>query len=318
GRPKGVAITHRSALSLVHWALQTYMPEQLAAVLASTSICFDLSIFELFVPLSCGGCVVLVDNALQLADLPVSEQVALINTVPSVISELLRLQALPASLHTINLAGEPLPRPLVQHLYQLPFVQQVYNLYGPTEDTTYSTAALLSAQETDRPVIGRPLSNTQAYVLDAQMQLVPVGMPGELYLGGTGQARGYLQRPELTAERFVPDPYSGVAGARLYKTGDLVRYRSDGHLEFLGRLDHQVKVRGYRIELGEVEHALLKHPVVRDCVVVAREGYGDGKLLVAYVVPARQVDEMEDWREALRAYLWESFTEYMGTSHLGL
>src|SRR5256884_2388168 len=250
GRPKGVAITHRSALSLVHWALQTYRPEQLAAVLASTSICFDLSIFELFVPLSCGGCVVLVDNALQLADLPVAEQVTLLNTVPSVISELLRLQGLPASLHTINLAGRPLPGPVVTQLAQLPFVEQVYNLYGPTEDTTYSTAALLSAQETDRPVIGRPISNTQAYVLDAQLQLVPMGMVGELYLGGTGQARGYLQRPELTAERFVPDPYSRALGARLYKTGGLARYRADGVLVFLGRLGHPVKGPGYRIVLG--------------------------------------------------------------------
>src|SRR2546429_1980057 len=318
GRPKGVAITHRSALSLIHWALQTYRPEQLAAVLASTSICFDLSIFELFVPLSCGGCVVLVDNALQLADLPVAEQVTLLNTVPSVISELLRLQGLPASLHTINLAGEPLTRPVVQQLYQLPFVEQVYNLYGPTEDTTYSTAALLSAQETDRPVIGCPISNTQAYVLDAQFQLVPVGMAGELYLGGTGQARGYLQRPELTAERFVPDPYSRVEGARLYKTGDLVRYRADGVLEFVGRLDHQVKVRGYRIELGEVEQALLEYPAVRDCVVVAREGHGSSQQLVAYVVLAQQVDEIGEWQATLHAYLGERLPDYMVPSHFVL
>jgi amino acid adenylation domain-containing protein len=315
GRPKGVALTHRSALSLIHWALQTYRLEQLAAVLASTSIGFDLSIFELFVPLSSGGCVVLAEHALQLVDWPAAQQVRLLNTVPSVISELLRLQALPASLHTVNLAGEPLVRSLVQQLYQVPTVQQVYNLYGPTEDTTYSTAALLSATETERPVIGRPISNTQTYVLDTQQQVVPIGVVGELYLGGVGLARGYLQRPELTAERFVPDPFSGLPGARLYKTGDLVRYRPDGQLEFVGRGDFQVKVRGFRIELGEIEQALLQHSAVRDCVVVVREDHGGSKQLLAYVVPAQPVEEMEDLRQALPAFLRERLPEYMLPAH---
>ncbi|MFL5656682.1 MAG: amino acid adenylation domain-containing protein, partial [Ktedonobacteraceae bacterium] len=313
GRPKGVAITHRSALSLLHWALQTYQREQLAAVLASTSMCFDLSIFELFVPLSCGGSVVLVEHALQLAEVPAAQQVTLLNTVPSVISELLRLQALPASLHTVNLAGEPLSRSLVQQVYQVPTVEQVYNLYGPTEDTTYSTAALLSAQERDRPVIGRPISNTQAYVLDGQLQVVPIGVVGELYLGGAGLARGYLQRPEQTAERFVPDPFSGLQGARLYKTGDLVRYRPDGRLEFVGRSDYQVKVRGYRIELGEIEQVLLQHPVVREGVVVVREDGPDSKQLVAYVVPA-QVQEAVD-QATVQAFLRERLPDYMLPSH---
>ncbi|MBV9789076.1 MAG: AMP-binding protein, partial [Chloroflexi bacterium] len=176
GRPKGVAITQRNAAVLLAWAQRVYTPEQLAGVLASTSICFDLSVYELFVPLSCGGAVILADNALQLPDLPAAHEVTLINTVPSAATELLRIDGLPASVRTVNLAGEPLTQQLAQDLYGREQIQQVINLYGPSEDTTYSTVAVIPKPCTAAPTIGRPIANTQVYVLDPQLQPVPIGV----------------------------------------------------------------------------------------------------------------------------------------------
>jgi len=291
GRPKGVAIEHHSTVALLHWAREIFTPEQLAGVLASTSICFDLSIFELFVPLSWGGTVILAENALHLPTLPAAPRVTLVNTVPSAIAELLRMGGVPASVRTVNLAGEPLQTQLVQQLYEQGTIERVYDLYGPSEDTTYSTFALRSAK--GRATIGRPIANTQTYVLDWRLQPAPIGVPGELYIGGEGLARGYLNRPELTAERFIRNPFSKEPAARLYKTGDMVRYLPDGNLEFLGRKDHQVKLRGFRIELGEIEAALNQHPAVEQAVVLAREDVPGDKRLVAYVVqnPEQQVPE---------------------------
>ncbi len=283
GRPKGVVITHRSAVALVRWAQSVFDPDELAGVLFSTSICFDLSVFELFVPLSCGGKAILVGNALQLHESPAAAEVTLINTVPSVMKELLRVGTLPPSVHTVNLAGELLGVDLVQEIYRIPTVRKVYDLYGPSETTTYSTFALRRA---DGPcTIGRPIANTRIYILDARMQPVPIGVAGELCIGGDGLARGYLNCPELTAEKFIAHPFSTEPGARLYRTGDLARYLPDGNIEFLGRMDHQVKLRGFRIELGEIEAALKQHPDVSQCVVTAPEDAAGDKRLVAYVVP---------------------------------
>ncbi|HEY0604260.1 MAG TPA: amino acid adenylation domain-containing protein, partial [Herpetosiphonaceae bacterium] len=287
GRPKGVAISHRSAAAFIHWSLATFTADDLAGVLASTSICFDLSIFEIFAPLSSGGSVILAENVLQLAELPAAQRVTLINTVPSAMSELLHLSALPQSVRVINLAGEALRQDLVQQTQAAAPHCRVFNLYGPSEDTTYSTFALVDPQDATPP-IGRPISNTQAYVLDAWLRPVPIGVAGELYLAGAGLARGYLQRPELTAEKFLPNPFAHPEGTRpgerFYKTGDLVRYRADGQLEYLGRIDQQVKVRGFRIELGEIETTLRAHPEVREAVVVVNEDTSAGTRLVAYVV----------------------------------
>jgi len=323
GRPKGVAIEHRNTVALLHWAREQFSDAELAGVLASTSICFDLSVFELFVPLSWGGCVVLAENALALPKLPAAEAVTLVNTVPSILTELLNLGGLPASVQTVNLAGEALPLALVRQLQQLPHIQHIYNLYGPSEDTTYSTFADvtdLDATATRVP-IGRPIANTQAYVCDNTGHPVPIGVPGELYLSGAGIARGYLNRPDLTSERFVPNPF-GKEGARykvqgagmvegtgykvqgenpepytlnpkpytLYKTGDRVRYRADGTLEYLGRIDHQVKLRGFRIELGEIEAVLTQHPDVSQAVVVLREDR-----LIAYVVKVESSGSVGAW-----------------------
>ncbi|HVT17773.1 MAG TPA: amino acid adenylation domain-containing protein [Thermoanaerobaculia bacterium] len=312
GRPKGVAITHRSASALVDWASGQFSAEDLAVVLAATSICFDLSIFELFVPLAVGGCVVVVDSALDLPLLAADSGVTLINTVPSVLAELIRTAPLPATVRVVNLAGEPLPSRLVAEIARQSGTCRVFNLYGPSEDTTYSTCAIAGAELAGEPAIGRPIANTQAYVLDGAAEPLPRGVTGDLYLGGEGLARGYLNRPGLTAERFVPDPFSPRAGARLYVTGDLARWRRAGELEFLGRRDHQVKVRGYRIELGEIDAALLRCPGVAQSATLAVD-FERGKRLVAFVAP-QPGDELIG--EELRRRLAASLPSFMVPSDL--
>ena len=285
GRPKGVGLEHRSPVALLRWASGAFSRAELAGMLASTSIAFDLSVFEIFLPLSAGGALILAENALELPSLAAAGEVTLVNTVPSVLAELLRSGELPHAVRTVGLAGEPLPGWLVAELRRGGSVERVCNLYGPSETTTYSTAAEVALAEAREPHIGRPIAGTRTYVLDASLDPVPPGSPGELWLGGAGLARGYLGHPELTAERFVPDPFSAAGGARLYGTGDLARQRPDGVLEFLGRIDHQVKVRGFRIELGEIESALTRLPEVREAaVLVSEDGRGE-KSLVAFVVP---------------------------------
>ncbi|HBL26897.1 MAG TPA: non-ribosomal peptide synthetase, partial [Acidobacteria bacterium] len=219
GTPKGVAIEHRSAAALVRWAAAAYGAEELAGVLASTSICFDLSVFELFVPLCLGGRVVLVDDALALPAVA-GAGVTLVNTVPSAMAELCRLDALPASVRTVNLAGEALPGRLVEAIYATSTVLSVWNLYGPSEDTTYSTGFRVPREASREPAIGRPLPGTRAFLLGPGGDLVPPGVVGELCLAGAGLSRGYLGRGDLTAESFVPDPFAGTPGERLYRTGD--------------------------------------------------------------------------------------------------
>ncbi|HYG64187.1 MAG TPA: amino acid adenylation domain-containing protein, partial [Thermoanaerobaculia bacterium] len=274
GRPKAVAIEHRSAVALVEWAGGVFTAEELSGVLAATSISFDLSVFELFVPLAYGGRVVLAANALELPELAARDEVRLINTVPSTMAEL-AAGPLPASVRTVNLAGEALKVRLVERIYEHPQVERVLNLYGPSEDTTYST--FIVAVRGGRVTIGRPLTGTRVHLLErGGVEPVPLGAAGELCLAGDGLARGYLRRPGLTAERFVPDPFAGQPGERLYRTGDLARWLPDGHLELLGRIDHQVKVRGFRVEPGEIEAALQSHPDARTAVVLARAAAAGG------------------------------------------
>ncbi len=306
GKPKGVAIEHRSTIAFMHWAGEVFSPQDLAGTLFSTSVCFDLSIFEMFVPLAYGGAVVLAENALHLPSLTVCDRVTLINSVPSAMAELLRNGDLPASVRIVNLAGEPLTVKLVRQIHAQQNVEMVYDLFGPSEDTTYSTYALRRA---DGPyTVGKPIANTQVYLLDARMNPVPIGVPGEMYLGGAGLARGYLDRPELTAEKFVRNPFSDDPNARLYRTGDLARYMPDGNIDFLGRIDHQVKIHGFRIELGEIEAVLSRHPAVKELVVVAREDAPGDKRLVAYLVVA---DDHETNVTDLRNFLKESLPNHM-------
>ena len=305
GKPKGVEIEHRNAVALIEWAGTVFSAAELGGVLASTSICFDLSVFEIFVTLGQGGRVVLVKNALALPELPGSADVRLINTVPSAIAELVRMEGLPASLTTVNLAGEPLKTELVNAIYATGGVvagERPVRSVGGHDVLDVDDAACGCAGE------HRPADcEHEAYLLDRYGQPVPVGAIGELYLGGAGVTRGYRGRPELTAEKYVPDPFSGRPGARLYRTGDQARYRSDGELQFLGRIDNQVKLRGFRIELGEIEARLVEQAAVAQAVVVVREDTPGDQRLVAYVTAAgAELDE-----SAVRAALGRKLPAYM-------
>jgi amino acid adenylation domain-containing protein/FkbM family methyltransferase len=284
GRPKGVQIEHRSAVTLLRWLRERVPDEERRAVLGSTSISFDISVAEIFGTLCWGGTLHLVENALSLAELPPETGITRASMTPSAAAELLRMGKIPPSLRSMALAGEALPVSVARDLYAAG-VARVENLYGPTEDTTYSTGWIVP-RGTDRMRIGRPIAGSRAYVLDRWLNPVPQGARGELYLAGAGLARGYLDRPALTAERFLPDPF-GPAGGRMYRVGDQVRWAGDGELEYLGRLDDQVKVRGFRVEPGEVEEALRAHPAVAEAVVAARALPEGGASLAAYVTPAR-------------------------------
>ncbi|MFC2155743.1 amino acid adenylation domain-containing protein [Acidobacteriota bacterium] len=306
GVPKGVAIRHSCTGALISWALSRYDKKDFSGVLASTSVCFDLSVFEIFVTLSAGGTISLINSILDLPSLKSVSGISLINTVPSAMRELLVIGALPSSCRIVNLAGEPLKKELVDRIYDSGTVTKVFDLYGPSEDTTYSTVSLRKPGGIE--TIGVPIDNTRAYILDGYLNPVPVGVSGELCLGGSGLARGYYGRPDLTAERFIPDPFT-ANGGRLYRTGDLTRYLSDGNIEFLGRLDHQVKIRGFRIELGEIESVVGEYSSIDDVVVIAREDVPGDKQLAAYVVVSEEGSGFDE--NELRTFLLQRLPAYM-------
>ncbi|NJO12771.1 MAG: AMP-binding protein, partial [Gammaproteobacteria bacterium] len=295
--------------ALIDWALAEYSPADLAAVVFSTSLSFDISVFELWAAWSCGGTVLIVDDILHVAEhaLPAP---TLINTVPSAAKALLDAGVFPPAVRVVNLAGEPLPVTLLERLLALRNIERVYNGYGPTEDTVYSTFARFVTSDGTAPHIGTPLPGTTAYVLDEHLELCPVGVPGELYLAGAGLARGYVGKPELTAERFIPDRYSAHPGGRVYRTGDIVELRSDGCLRFLGRSDQQVKIRGHRIEIGEVESRIARCAPVRDCAVVMCGDAGGELALAAFVVFQPQA-VTADCAQALLAVLRAELPAYM-------
>ena len=299
GRPKGVALEHRNAVSLIHWARQNFTPHELSFVLGSTSICFDVSIFEIFVTLAAGGTIVLAENVLELPRLPDAARVTLISTVPSAMAELVRGSDLPPSVHTVHFGGEVLPPGLIAALRRTGAVRRILNNCGPTETTTYSTSGEMRP---GAPVtIGRPIANTQCYVLDPLLQPVPIGVTGEIYIGGAGVARGYLGRPELTAERFLANPFGH--SPRMYRSGDLACWTPDGQLLPQGRVDDQVKIRGFRVEPGEIDTVLATHPGVREAVTVGRREADGATRLVAYLVPHSEAPQVRDLREHLRQRL---------------
>ncbi len=302
GKPKGVAIEHHSAVNFIHWARQTFSSDELSGVLAATSICFDLSIFEIFAPLAAGGSIILAKNVLELPALPNAYEVTLVNTVPSAMTELARSNELPAAVQTVFLAGEPLSESLVTELFESGAIQRVCDGYGPTE-TGYATFAERRANEP--ATIGRAISNAHAYVLDSQMEPVPIGVTGELYIGGEGVARGYWKRDEPTAQRFLASPF--VEGERLYKTGDRAHWDARGQLVYRGRSDHQVKMRGYRVELGEIESVLREHAAIADTAVIAQfAGTPDARLVAYFVAKSAPPSAAE-----LRAHLKNRLPDYM-------
>jgi amino acid adenylation domain-containing protein len=306
GIPKGVMIEHRNAAAFLQWAHRAFTPEDLAGVLATTSICFDLSVFEIFAPLTAGGRVLLLENALAVQDMDAAVAPSLLNTVPSAMAELLRLSRLPNSIRAVSLAGEPLTPDLVAQIARHTSAQKIFDLYGPSETTTYSTWSVRKAPGPQ--TIGRPIANTQIYILDPHGNPVPIGVPGEIYIGGSGVARGYLNRPALTAERFLPNPFQAGAGAWFYRTGDIARYSADGNIQLIGRRDDQVKIRGFRVELGEIEAALSRHFDVRESVVLGCADHTGNKRLVAYVV-ARASRQSQ--AEELKHFLKKTLPEYM-------
>lgn len=297
GRPKGVLGTHRAMLNRFHWMWQAYAFRAGEVCCQKTALSFVDSIWELFGPLLAGVPTHILDDAVArdprlLIDALRAHKVSRIVLVPSLLRAMLDTDVdLAAQLPDLRLwvaSGEALPRELVERFHEHVPDRVLLNLYGSSEvaaDATWHDSRSDAADAT--VAIGRPLANVQAYVLDGRQQLVPVGVPGELYIGGAGLARGYLHRPDLTAERFVPNGFGNGRGARLYRTGDLARYRADGTLEFLGRVDHQIKVRGFRVELEEVEAALRQHAAVAQAVVAPRERESSDTQLVAYVVEDR-------------------------------
>ncbi len=317
GRPKGVAVRHGGLSAFVAWIHQAFPREVLQDALAATSLNFDFSVFELFGPLACGGTVWLVQtNVLALVDDAAlrAAPLTLMSAVPSAIAQLERAGAIPPSVRVLASGGEALSAQLVEQVYRNTGVRQVVNMYGPSEDTVASTWTPVERDAAGPIPIGRPVSNAQVVLLDAAFQPVPAGVAAELYVAGDGLARGYLHRPELTAERFLPNPF-GAPGARMYRTGDLARWLPDGRIEYLGRVDHQVKIRGFRIELGEIEAALAAQPGVHEAVVLAREDTPGDKRLVAYVVAQPEQSGEPVTATTLRAALGERLPEYMVPAH---
>jgi len=315
GTPKGVLNIHRAVNNRLHWMQQAYQLTQDDRVLQKTPFSFDVSVWEFFWPLLNGARLVVARPGGQqdpdyLASLIEKEQITTLHFVPSMLQAFLDQPNIErcTSLKRVICSGEPLPFELQKRFFSLSGAD-LYNLYGPTEAAIDVTHWRCQREGSDRIIpIGHPIANTQIYILNRAMQPVPVGVAGELHIGGVGLARGYFNRPELTAEKFIRDPFSDQPGARLFKSGDLARYRSDGAIEFLGRIDHQVKIRGVRIELGEIEAVLAQHPQVKEVVVMAREDRPGNKRLVAYLVLAQPDGP---GIEELRAYLKEHLPQDM-------
>jgi amino acid adenylation domain-containing protein len=313
GTPKGAMNTHQGLCNRLLWMQDAYQLTARDRVLQKTPFSFDVSVWEFFWPLLCGARLVVAQpgghqDSAYLVKLIASQQITTIHFVPSMLQIFLEEPGLGVCncLKRVICSGEALPFSLQERFFAC-LDAQLHNLYGPTEaaiDVTFWACR----RQSDFPIvpIGRPIANTQIYLLDQHLQPVPIGVPGELHIGGDGLARGYLNRPELTDEKFVSNPYN--PRGRLYKTGDLARYLPDGTIEYLGRIDHQVKIRGFRIELGEIEACLSQHPEVREAVVVAREDVSGSKGLIAYIVPQEKPGSSVS---ELRSFLKEKLPDYM-------
>jgi len=315
GKPKGVMNTHEGLFNRLWWMQQEYGLGEEDRVLQKTPYSFDVSVWEFLWPLMSGARLVMARpegnrDSRYLVEVIEQEQITTVHFVPSMLQVFVEERDVQrcGSLRRVICSGEALSGELQERFYGR-LGAELHNLYGPTEaaiDVTY-WACERGGRRSSVP-IGRPISNLQIYILDRYMNPVPVGVNGELHIGGVGLARGYLNRGELTAEKFVENPFAKESGARLYKTGDVARFRADGVIEYVGRMDQQVKVRGFRIELGEIEAELMQHPEVSECVVLAREDEPGTKRLVAYVVGEKQatpkVTELRNWmKERLPEYM---------------
>ncbi|HEY7418000.1 MAG TPA: amino acid adenylation domain-containing protein, partial [Ktedonobacteraceae bacterium] len=312
GKPKGVAVTHKNLLNLVFWHVRTYALTTADRTTQLAGVSFDASAWEIWPTLVAGARLYLVNEEVRLSPPKLrdwlSAQSITVSFVPTPLAEELLALSWPASiaLRSLLTGGDRLHR---YPTADLPF--QLVNHYGPTECTVLATAAVITPdteETTSLPTIGRAIANTQLYVLDRHAQLVPIGMPGELYIGGASVASGYLHQPELTAARFITNPLSTDPADRLYKTGDLVRYLPDGTLDFIGRSDDQVKIRGFRIELGEIESALLKHPLVCEAAATVQSYPGGNPFIAAYIVTE---DSQSIADASLRTFLQQMLPEYM-------
>jgi amino acid adenylation domain-containing protein len=337
GEPKGVMISHRGICNRLLWGQEAYRLTESDRCLHALSLSFDFATWEIFTALVAGAQLIIAEpggnrDSSYLVKLIIGSKITLAGFVPSMLKVILDEWEIERcnSLKRVVCGGEELPVELQERLFGTLQDVELQNTYGPTEASIDVTCWVCrpengSRSNRERVPIGRPIANTQIYILDSHLQPVPVGVPGELHIAGVGLARGYLNRPDFTAEKFIPKPFSNEPGARLYKTGDLARYLLDGNIEFLGRLDHQVKVRGFRIELGEIEAVLAQHPGVRETVVLAREDATEehhadqnqkskienlksDKRLVAYVVPKQ---EPAPTINGLRSFLKEKLPEYM-------
>jgi amino acid adenylation domain-containing protein/FkbM family methyltransferase len=293
GQPKGAMTTHAAIVNRLLWMQEEYGLTDADRVLQKTPLSFDVSVWELFWPLISGARMVVArpgghKDSSYLTRLITEQQITTLHFVPSMLQAFLEERAVERcrTLRRVICSGEALGVKLQERFFQRLATAELYNLYGPTEAAVDVTSWRCEPQSSRSSVpIGRPIANTQLYILDEQWEMVPVGASGELYLGGAGLARGYHGRPELTAEKFIPDRLSGKSGSRLYRTGDVVRYGEAGEVEYLGRVDHQVKIRGHRIELGEVEAVLVEHPGIQEAVVTIHEHAPGDLRLLAYVVP---------------------------------
>lgn len=315
GNPKGVMVEHRNVVNYAAHAIRNFDVISGDGSLVCTSLSFDLMLTGLYPPLLCGRTIRLCPEQLGLPalaeELPKCRQLAPLKLTPShlaLLDQPLRSGRLAGCVRTLVLGGEPLPAKTVQLWRTHAPSTRIFNHYGPTETTVGVIVHEVGASDADPLPLGRPISNAQIYILNRQGQPVPIGVVGEIYIGGAGVARGYLNRPALTAERFLNDPFSAAPGARMYKTGDLGRWNVGGTVEFLGRNDHQVKIRGFRIELGEIESQLVRHEYVKEAVIMVRKDALDEQRLVAYVVPVAASAPSPDM---LRSHLKSVLPEYM-------
>ncbi len=306
GMPKGVAIEHRNAVNLILYHAATLPPHELDGMLFSSSLNFDASIDEIFLPLATGGRLVIVETLLSLPAALARDRVRIVEAAPSVFEALLLVGGFQPGLCRIRFGGEPLPRSLVDRVLAIDPNVQIENLYGPTEITVDATRSIVRPGDSGEPPIGKGLWNTKLYVLDQRMKLLPKGARGELYIGGAGVSRGYLNRPELTAERFVKNPFGE---GRLYRTGDIVSWREDGELDFFSRTDAQVKINGLRIELGEIELQLEAMPQIAHAVVVIHPDDHGTKRIFAFAI-ARDPNNRPDMSDVNR-HLQKKLPKYM-------